>query len=67
LLLSSRLSDKLKYFANQPPTNPPTLFARYNYNDQIKEDKMGGTCSMNGKEEKCISILVGKLEGKRLL
>jgi hypothetical protein len=33
--------------------------------NQIKKDEMGGACSTNGEEEKC--ILVGKAEGKRPL
>jgi hypothetical protein len=43
------------------------LFAKYNYNYQVREDEMGGACSTNGREEECIRILVGKLERKRLL
>jgi hypothetical protein len=35
--------------------------------DEIKENEMGGTCSMYGEEERCIQYLVGKLEGKRPL
>jgi hypothetical protein len=28
---------------------------------------MGGSCSAHGEDEKCINILVGKTEGKRVL
>jgi hypothetical protein len=27
---------------------------------------MGGACSMDGRYEKCLQVLVGKPEGKRL-
>jgi hypothetical protein len=37
------------------------------YNDQVKEDEVGKPCSTNKVEEKCITILVGKPEGKRPL
>jgi hypothetical protein len=30
------------------------LFAKHNYNDPVKEDEIGGPCSMNGGEEECI-------------
>jgi hypothetical protein len=30
------------------------LFAKYNYNDQVKDANMGGTCTMyRGEEEYC--------------
>jgi hypothetical protein len=32
-----------------------------------KEDEMGGTCRMHGRDEKCIFILIGKPEGRRPL
>jgi hypothetical protein len=32
--------------------------------DQIKEDEMGGTYSLPGRDEKCIQYLVGKPERK---
>jgi hypothetical protein len=35
--------------------------------DQVKEDEMGGACSMHGRCEKCIQNFGGKPEGKRLL
>jgi hypothetical protein len=30
------------------------LFAKYNYNDQVKEDVMGRACRMNGGAEECV-------------
>jgi hypothetical protein len=30
------------------------LFSKYNQNNQIKKDEMGGACSTNGGEEECI-------------
>jgi hypothetical protein len=30
------------------------LFAKYNKNDQVKEDKIGGACSTNGGEDECV-------------
>jgi hypothetical protein len=35
--------------------------------DQIKEDEMGGECSMHGREEKWVQSFDGKPEGKRSL
>jgi hypothetical protein len=29
-------------------------FAKYNLNNQVKEDEVGGACSPNGGKEKCI-------------
>jgi hypothetical protein len=29
-------------------------FANYNYNNQVKEDEVGGACSPNGGKEKCL-------------
>jgi hypothetical protein len=43
------------------------LFAKYNQNDQVKEDEMGGACSTNGEKTNACRILVGKPEGKRQL
>jgi hypothetical protein len=43
------------------------LFAKYNYNDRVKEDEMGRTCSMNGVKRNAYGILVGKPEKKRSL
>jgi hypothetical protein len=31
-----------------------TLITKYYYGNQISEDVMGGTCSMQGSDEKCI-------------
>jgi hypothetical protein len=31
-----------------------TLFTKYNSNDQVKEDEMGGACSMHEEGEECI-------------
>jgi hypothetical protein len=31
----------------------------------MKEDEMGGACNTHGRDEKCIKIVVGKLEGVR--
>jgi hypothetical protein len=43
------------------------LFARYNYNDQVKEDEMNRACKMHGKNINAYRILVGKLDGQRSL
>jgi hypothetical protein len=43
------------------------LFARYNYNYQIKEDEMGRACSTNGEKRTAYRILVGNPEGNRPL
>ena len=32
---------------------------------QIKKNEVGGTCSINGAEERCYRVLVGRPEGKR--
>jgi hypothetical protein len=42
------------------------LFAKYNYNDQVKEDEMGRACSMNGGQEECIQDFGGKARRKDL-
>jgi hypothetical protein len=39
-------------------------FTKYYYGDQIKEDEMGGSCSMHGGDENARSMFVGKPEGK---
>jgi hypothetical protein len=39
--------------------------AKYNYNDQAKEDELGRVCSTNGAKRN--RILMGKPEGKRSL
>jgi hypothetical protein len=33
----------------------------------VKEDEVGGTCSLNGRKEKAYRLLVGKPEAKRPL
>jgi hypothetical protein len=43
------------------------LFSKYNLNDEVKEDEMGGACRKNGEKRKAYRILVGKPEGKRPL
>jgi hypothetical protein len=40
------------------------LFAKYNSNDQVKEDEMGRACSANGEEEECIEDFGGKARRK---
>jgi hypothetical protein len=30
------------------------LFAKYNKNNQVKEDEVGGACGPNGGKEKCV-------------
>jgi hypothetical protein len=42
-------------------------FAKYNWNDQVKEDEMGRACSMNRKKRNAYRILVGKQKGIRPL
>jgi hypothetical protein len=41
--------------------------AKYNYNDQIKEDEMDRECSTNEEKRNAYRILVGKTGGKRPL
>jgi hypothetical protein len=44
------------------------LFAKYNYNDQVKENEMGRACSTHGEEMKnACRVFVGNPEGKRTL
>jgi hypothetical protein len=43
------------------------LFAKYNYNNQVKEDEVSGSCSPNGEKRNAHRLLVGKPEGKRPL
>jgi hypothetical protein len=43
------------------------LFAKYNQNNQVEEDEMGGVCSTNGEKFNAYRLLVGKPEGKRPL
>jgi hypothetical protein len=35
-------------------------FAKYNQNDQVKEDELGRACSRNEREEKYIENIGGK-------
>jgi hypothetical protein len=43
------------------------LIAKYNYNDQVKEDEMRRTCSRKGEKRNTYRILVVKPEGNRPL
>jgi hypothetical protein len=43
------------------------LFTKYNKNDQVNEDEMGGACSTNGEKRNAYMLLVGNPEGKRPL
>jgi hypothetical protein len=43
------------------------MFGKYNYNDQVKEDEMGKTYSINGEKTNVYRILGGKPERKRPL
>jgi hypothetical protein len=38
--------------------------AKYNYNDQVKEDERDRACNMNEAKGNALMILVGKPEGK---
>jgi hypothetical protein len=40
------------------------LFAKYNWNYQVKEDEMGRACRTNGEKTNAYRILVGKPEEK---
>jgi hypothetical protein len=40
------------------------LFAKYNWNDQVKEDMIGGACSTNGGEEERLHVIGRKARGK---
>jgi hypothetical protein len=40
---------------------------KYNWNDKVKEDEIGGKCSTNGEKRNAYRILVGRSEGKRQL
>jgi hypothetical protein len=39
--------------------------AKYNENDQVREDEMGRVCRRNGEKKNAYRILVEKPEGKR--
>jgi hypothetical protein len=43
------------------------LIAKYNWNDQIKEDDMCKECSTNGEKRNTYMLLTGKLERKKPL
>jgi hypothetical protein len=43
------------------------LYCSPNWDDQIKEDEMGGTCSAYGEMRNVYRILIGKPEGRRPL
>jgi hypothetical protein len=43
------------------------LFAKYNYNNQVKEDTMGRACSTHGEMRNAYRILVEEPEGKKPL
>jgi hypothetical protein len=43
------------------------LFAKFNYNDQVEKDEMGGPCSTDGERKNAYRLLVGKPERKTLL
>jgi hypothetical protein len=40
---------------------------KYNQNNQVEEDEMGGSCSTNGEKRNAYRLLVGKSQGKRPL
>jgi hypothetical protein len=40
------------------------LFAKYNYNTQVKEDEMGRVCSTNEENRNAYKIFIGKAERK---
>jgi hypothetical protein len=35
---------------------------KYNYNDQVKEDEIGGACSANGSEKECMWVYNIKID-----
>jgi hypothetical protein len=50
------------------PSHPPRLdHSKYNHDDQIKEDEMGGACSTHESEEDCIQGTDGKARGNKPL
>jgi hypothetical protein len=51
-------------FSNIYGSKNLVLFAKYNQNNEIKEDEVGGTCSPNGGKEKCVKVFGGKARGK---
>jgi hypothetical protein len=40
------------------------LFAKYNLNDKVEEDEVGGTCGTNGEEEERVWVIGRKARGK---
>jgi hypothetical protein len=42
------------------------LFAKYNYNYQVKEDEMDRACSTHGGDEECLEDFGGKA-GKKYI
>jgi hypothetical protein len=42
------------------------VFAKYNWNVQVKEVEMDRACSTNGGEEECIQGFVGKARRKEI-
>jgi hypothetical protein len=40
------------------------LFARCNWNDQVKEDEMDRKCSTSGREEECLQGVGGNIRWK---
>jgi hypothetical protein len=40
------------------------LFAKYDQNNQVEENEIGGACSTNGGEEEHIYVTGGKARGK---
>jgi hypothetical protein len=43
------------------------MFTSYNYNDKVKEDEVSRACSAHAEKSIAYRVLMGKLEGKRLL
>jgi hypothetical protein len=43
------------------------LFIKYNYDDQVRKDEMGKTCSMNWENRNAYRLFVGKPERERVL
>jgi hypothetical protein len=47
------------------PQHPVLKHPQYIYNDtQVEEDKMGGTCGTNGREEERVEVIGRKARGK---
>jgi hypothetical protein len=43
------------------------FFVKFNLNNYVEEDELGGACSTNGEKRNAYRLLVGKPEGKRPL